>query len=169
MTNRKCQLYNLVSIGEPLDTGERIFQLRNRVKRIFKRRLRYLQNTISEIVGKRNEELQTSVANSNVSLKLKPGDIVCVKSREEIQNTLNRWNSLKGCAFMEEMWPYCGTVHRVFKCVNQFLDERSYLIRKCKGIVLLEGVVCNGTKDYGPCDRSCFLFWREEWLKKTGD
>jgi hypothetical protein len=65
------------------------------------------------------------------------------------------------------MWPYCGTIHPVLKRVNEFLDERTYLVRKCKGIVLLDGIVCQGTKDFGPCDRSCFLFWREEWLEKV--
>jgi len=97
---------------------------------------------------------------------LKPGDWVIVKSKEEIKETVNNWNQLKGCAFMEEMWPYCGTKQRVLKRVERFLDERDYLVKKCKGIVLLEGVMCQGTKDFGPCDRSCFYFWREEWLEK---
>jgi hypothetical protein len=32
--------------------------------------------------------------------------------------------------------------------------------------VLLDGVMCDGT-EHGGCDRSCFLFWREEWLKRV--
>lgn len=166
MHNKKCQLYDLAGIAEPLNVWERTYQRRKRAKRIIKRRLRYLQNVLSEITGRKKELLRTSTEASAKILNLKPGDLVRIKSREEIQNTLNRWNAFKGCAFIEEMWPYCGTTHRVFKRVNQFLDERTYLIRKCKGIVLLEGVICHGTKDFGPCDRSCFLFWREEWLEK---
>jgi len=166
MHNKKCQLYDFAVIAEPLHLGERIFQRRNRFKRIVKRRLRYVHNVFSEITGRKKELLNTSTEERATVLNLKPGDIVRIKSREEIQSTLNRWNSLKGCAFMEEMWQYCGTIHCVFKRVNKFLDERTYLVRKCKGIVLLESVICNGTKDFGPCDRSCFLFWREEWLEK---
>jgi len=98
---------------------------------------------------------------------LQPGDAVSVLSKEEIQKTLNHWNGLKGCAFMEEMWVYCGTTQRVLKRVNSFLDERDYKMKKCKGIVILDGVMCNGTKDFGKCDRSCFFFWRDEWLKKV--
>jgi hypothetical protein len=94
------------------------------------------------------------------------GDTVVVRSFEQIKKTLNRWNQLKGCSFMEEMRPYCGTRQRVFKQVNRFLDERDYLLKKCSGIVLLENVICEGTKDFGPCDRSCFYFWRSEWLQK---
>jgi hypothetical protein len=29
--------------------------------------------------------------------------------------------------------------------------------------------MCQGTKDFGRCDRSCFFFWREEWLEKLGE
>jgi hypothetical protein len=34
-------------------------------------------------------------------------------------------------------------------------------------VAILDGVICNGTEDFGPCDRSCFFFWREEWLEKV--
>ena len=108
-----------------------------------------------------------AIAPDSIGL-LKPGDLVQVKSKAEIQATLNRWNQLKRCAFMEEMGPYCGTTQRVFKRVEKFLDERDYLMKKCKGIIILEGVYCEGTRDFGACDRSCFFFWREEWLKKAG-
>ena len=33
-------------------------------------------------------------------------------------------------------------------------------------IVILDGVICEGTKDFGICDRACFYFWRVEWLEK---
>jgi hypothetical protein len=68
---------------------------------------------------------------------------------------------------MEEMWEYCGTTHKVLKRVEKFLDERDYLIKKCNGMVILEGVYCQGTVDFGECDRTCFIFWREEWLEKV--
>jgi hypothetical protein len=80
---------------------------------------------------------------------------------------LDRWNRLKGCTFLVEMAPYCGTRQRVFKCVSHFLDERDYLVKRCRNLVLLEGVFCNGTVDFGRCDRSCFFFWRAEWLEKV--
>jgi hypothetical protein len=97
---------------------------------------------------------------------LHPGDIVRIKSRDQIKATLDNWNRLKGCAFMEEMWAYCDTTQRVLKKVEQFLDERDYHIKKCKSVFLLDGIICNGTKDFGRCDRSCFFFWREEWIEK---
>ncbi len=97
---------------------------------------------------------------------LQPGDTVRVGSKEEIEATLDNWNQLRGCAFMEEMWSYCGSTHRVLKPVRMFLDERDYTVKQCRGIYLLEEAMCNGTRDFGKCDRSCFFFWREEWLVK---
>lgn len=101
--------------------------------------------------------------------KLKAGDLVRVRSKEEIKATLNYWGQLKNCMFMPDMLPYCGTTQRVLKTVERFVDERDYRVKKSRGLVLLEGLTCQGTSDYGRCDRSCFFFWREEWLEKLDE
>jgi hypothetical protein len=98
--------------------------------------------------------------------KFKAGDLVRVRTKEEIKSTLNYWGQLKNCRFMSDMSPYCGTTQRVLKTVERFVDERDNRIKKSHGLVLLEGVYCQGTPDFGRCDRSCFFFWREEWLEK---
>jgi hypothetical protein len=97
---------------------------------------------------------------------LQAGDLVRVRDRKTIESTLNQSHQYKGCAFMGDMWQYCGTVQRVMKRVQRFVDERDARVYKATGIVLLENMICQGTADYGPCDRSCFYFWREEWLEK---
>jgi hypothetical protein len=159
-----CQIHSLTELAEPLGKLERAWQFfKKRLKRFTKRRLRYVQNTIREV-------LHSSSGGDKDPLKRKeelhPGDVVLVLPREEIRKTLNRWNGLRGCAFMEEMWSFCGAKQRVLKRVNTFLDERDYEMKRCRGIVILDGVLCSGIKDFGPCDRSCFFFWREEWLKR---
>jgi len=146
----------------------KFIQLRNRLKRIMKRRLNFLMNVVSQTYHSKTrlqglDDAETIVAVTN----LKPGDEVQVKSHQEIKGTLNRWNQLKGCALMEEMWDYCGTRQQVYKRVERFLDERDYLMKKTRGIVILKDVICKGSKDFGACDRSCFFFWREEWLEKV--
>jgi len=95
-----------------------------------------------------------------------PGDRVRVRSLGEIQKTLNAFKELKGCAFLEDMKQYCGNEQRVLKVMERFLDERDYQVKRAKGIVLMEGVYCQGTLVFGRCDRSCLSFWREEWLEK---
>jgi hypothetical protein len=114
-----------------------------------------------------NTSKTSSTLSPNVAkLSLKAGDRVWVRSREEIEATLDSRNELKGCVFMSEMWRYCGTEQCVLKPMDQFLDERTYRVRKTRGIVLLEGAVCQGTEYPKGCDRSCFFFWRKEWLAK---
>ena len=102
-----------------------------------------------------------------VSLGLKNGDRVRVRSHEEIQATLNPFKELKGCAFLPEMWKFCGTEQCVLQVMERFLDERDYKVKKVKGLVLLENVICRGTPVFGRCDRCCHFFWREEWLEKV--
>jgi hypothetical protein len=101
--------------------------------------------------------------------RLQGGDWVRVRPRTEIDATLNHWRQLKGCTFMPEMGEYCGTTQRVLKRVERFVDERDLRVKTARGILLLEGVICQGTADFGRCDRSCFPFWREEWLEKIAE
>jgi len=164
MAKKQCQIQCLDQLAEPTRTFEILWQRRKRAKRIIKRRWEYLSNSIFGIIHEKDggKGLEGGLSGNT----LVPGDLVRVRSKEEIQSTLDRWNQLKGCGFMEEMMPYCGTRQRVYKRVKRFLDERDYLLKKCTGIVILEGVFCEGTKDFGSCDRSCFFFWREEWLER---
>jgi len=142
-----------------------LFQKIKKAKHAKKKRKNYLLRLTHKSKNGQNRPVEL-VDKLSSNGPFKPGDIVRVRSKEEIQATLDGWNQLKGCAFMEEMWRYYGTKQKVFKSVNKFLDERDYLIKKCKNIYLQEGVVCEGIKDIAECDRSCFFFWREEWLEK---
>ena len=167
MSKNQCQIHDLPAMAEPLSPVDVIWQRRNRIRRILKRRMNYLKNMFSEMTSSDKTKPAASVKMQSAAERLKAGDMVRVKSKEEILRTLNRWNQLNRCSFMEEMWPHCGTKQRVLRRVEKFLDERDYLIKKCKGILILDGVMCEGTKDFGACDRACFFFWREEWLEKV--
>ena len=160
-----CQMCSLPLQVEPFGVVDFIGHFRNRLRSFFKRRWRYMINLFSEFLNRSNHCAERSNIDTEV-LPLQPGDRVRVKTSAEIQETLNRWNRLKGCSFMDEMWQYCGTEQRVMKRVEKFLDERDYRVRKCKRLVILEGLICQGTRSFGACDRSCFYFWREEWLDK---
>lgn len=165
MHYRRCQIECVQVIPEPYSALNIAWQRLRRLKRILKRRWRYVVNFLREAEHAKGHA-RSSDAKQTIIPALEHGDYVRVRSREEIQATLDRWNQLKGCAFMEEMWHHCGTTQRIYRRVERFMDERDYLVKRCRGIVLLEGVMCEGTKDFGACDRSCFYFWREEWLEK---
>ena len=136
------------------------------------RHIRALKSQTDQIINRltklfvRTKEVscpETSVQASG----LKPGDLVRVRSEAEIRASLDHFGRLKGCMFMPEMLPYCGTVQRVFRPMTRFVDERDYHVKKCRGIVLLDGLQCQGTSHYGRCDRACYYFWREEWLEEA--
>jgi hypothetical protein len=136
------------------------------VKKQLKKFDRWQTKVSTRINGKKAAEAPVVQA---PAIKLQAGDWVRVRSREEIEATLDKWKELKGCAFLEYMGPFCGTNQRVLQVVERFLDERDYKVKKSKGVVLLEGVICRGTPVFGRCDRCCHLFWREEWLEKIED
>lgn len=166
MSNLKydCQLPGLPKLaeGEQKDASLPLLIL-------LKRRLARVWNYS---VKSRLKRIEKSFIKSPAALaaipaeKLQAGDRVRVRTTEEIKATLDRWNELKGCAFLSEMWQYCGTEQRVLVRMERFLDERDYKVKKCHGIVLLEGLMCTGTPVFGRCDRRCHFFWREEWLEK---
>jgi len=159
-----CQIFTIPEMIEPIGDLDKIKQFPNRIRRFIKRRLMYLRNWIT--VYKHEAKIKPEATLSKSNNHLQAGDWVFVKSRMDIRTTLNLWNKLGGCGFMEEMWLYCGTSQQVLKQVNQFLDERDYRVKRCKNTVILDGVYCSGTVDFGPCDRNCFFFWREEWLER---
>jgi hypothetical protein len=132
-----------------------------------KRKLKKQMSNLSHAIGFAKKRQSSPFAQTiSGTQSLIAGDLVRVRSEQEIQATLNTWNELNGCMFMDAQWQYCGTTQRVLKPVERFVDERDYQVKKARGLVLLEGLICEGTPDYGRCDRSCFYFWREEWLEK---
>ncbi len=100
---------------------------------------------------------------------LHEGDIVRVRSLEQIRETLDANGGCHGCAFLEPMARYCGQELRVAKCLQRFFDEKRWRMLKCRNVVLLEGAFCDGSghPDTLGCDRMCLFFWRIEWLESS--
>lgn len=173
--NEGCQIANLPHFSEgyavvpPENLARRVRLLVRRnlnayqVKKIrafLNRFIHAFQKIIHPDSGK------AAVKPAAVEGRLQVGDWVRVRSSEEIKGTLNPWGQLKGCMFMPDMAQYCGTTQRIFRRLERFVDERDYHVKESHGVVLLEGLYCQGTAEYGRCDRACFYFWREEWLEK---
>jgi hypothetical protein len=108
-----------------------------------------------------------NVSPKKSSTPLKPGDMVRVRSLEEIQATLDEDGRYRGgMLFIDEMAQYCGGTYRVLKRVNKVFDALPWKMKKSHEIVILEGVFCHGYGPYKECDRTCFFFWKEAWLEK---
>jgi hypothetical protein len=109
---------------------------------------------------------KTQVETKQESLNLQQGEFVQVKSMREIALTLDDRGRHKGLYFMPEMEKFAGKKFRVFKKVETILLESNGELRKIKSpTYFLDGVHCDGKKQ-GGCDRACFHYWREDWLKK---
>jgi hypothetical protein len=100
-------------------------------------------------------------------LDLRPGDLVRIKSKEEIVATLDKTNRNRGLSFDGEMSNYCGRTARVRARVNRLIEESTGEMIDIKSdCIILEGVVCSG--DYHRfCPRAIYPYWREIWLEKV--
>lgn len=104
------------------------------------------------------------------TLNLQPGDMVRVKSYEEILATINKSNKNRGLYFDAEMVPYCGGVYRVRSRVERFLDEKTGVMRYMKTPgVILEGGWCRSfySERRAFCPRAIYAWWREAWLERA--
>jgi hypothetical protein len=104
------------------------------------------------------------------TLHLQPGELVRVKSHEEILATLNEESRNRGLRWDAEMVPYCGGTYRVLKRVTKIINERTGNIQEIKNpCVILESVFCQSR--YSACrmfcPRSIYSYWREIWLERV--
>jgi hypothetical protein len=103
-------------------------------------------------------------------LGLRPGDLVRMKSYEEILATLDVRLSNRGLSFDAEFVPFCGKVFRVSTCVERFVDEKTGRLKQLKTpAVILEGVSCKAlfSAQRMFCPRSIHLWCREIWLERA--
>ena len=104
---------------------------------------------------------------SDERLGLQPGDLVEVKSKEEIFATLDERDRNRGLRFDSEMLNYCGMRAKVLRRVEHIVDEQSGRMLHIKGdCIILEGIVCTGTF-HRSCPRRIFPYWREAWLRRA--
>jgi hypothetical protein len=130
--------------------------------------LQRLFSALSRIRTGPAAQFNTNARNAPVvseTLHLQAGDLVEVKSLGEILQTLDAGGKCKGLLFMPEMRAFCGKKLRVYKKVERILIETTGELRSMRNTVLLEGSICDGWN--GACDRSCFYFWRDAWLRKV--
>jgi hypothetical protein len=100
-------------------------------------------------------------------LNLQPGEIVEVRSKDEIMATLDKTQKNRGLWFDSEMLPYCGGIYRVLRRVHRIVDEKTGKIVSMKNpCIVLEGVVCK-SDFHRLCPRAIYPFWRENWLKRA--
>jgi hypothetical protein len=101
---------------------------------------------------------------------LQPGELVRVKSHEEILKTVDSRNRNRGMYWDAELVPYCGGTYRVLKRVTRLIDEKTAKMVEMKNpCIILDTVVCQAR--YSPCRMLCpksmYPYWREIWLERV--
>lgn len=140
------------------------WQLENRGLRGMLRHM-LLRQRSSPTSVKGNAAAKDNIDNDEV-LHLRPGEWVEVKSIDEVMATLDDRRRNRGLLWMTGMRKHCGHQYRVLRRVERIILESNGELRKMKNTVLLDGVMCNGST-FNRCDRSCFHFWREVWLRRV--
>ncbi len=108
----------------------------------------------------------------SLQLGLEPGEWVRVRSKEEIELTLNKGQRNRGLWFDVELVPFCddGT-YRVLRRVERIINEKTgELVRLRNPCIILEGVTCSGNYSHRRMfsRRHEYHFWHEIWLRRAG-
>lgn len=103
-----------------------------------------------------------------MSLGLRAGEWVVVRSKEEILATLDADARLDGLPFQPEMFAFCGKRLRVYKAAHKTCDSTPHRTggRRMYDTVHLEHARCDGNGHDG-CQADCVFFWKEAWLKRA--
>lgn len=136
---------------------------------------RWLYNRVQAVTGgvpfpRSRGRIPTGQPTPRCDLGLRAGDLVRVRSHDEILETLDAGLSNRGLWFDAELVPFCGKVFRVSTRVERFIDEKTGRMRRMKTpAVMLEGVTCralySGQRMF--CPRAIHSWWREIWLERV--
>ena len=97
------------------------------------------------------------------------GELVQVRSREEILRTLDAEGCLDGLPFMPEMLRLCDQPFRVAKRAHKTCDFVNKTgVRALPAAVHLENLRCDGSA-HGGCQAKCMFFWKDAWLRPLPD
>jgi hypothetical protein len=111
------------------------------------------------------EGFLTKTAGEGIGLK--PGELVKVKPKIEIMQTLNKRNRNRGLSFDREMVKYCGGTYRVQRRIGKIVnDQTRTMMRLPNDCIVLDGVICQGDLNKF-CPRSILPYWREIWLERV--
>lgn len=94
------------------------------------------------------------------------GDVVQIRSKEEILATLDENGCLDGMPFMPEMLQFCGEQFHVDAVAHKTCEtaKRTWKGRRLDTTVHVGRLRCDGAA-HGGCQADCKLFWKDEWLQ----
>lgn len=115
----------------------------------------------SPVVGNLN---RTPVAR----LDLQSGEMVEIKSVEEIAQTLDLKGRNRGLQYDLLLGKYSGRRLRVQSRLDFMILEPTGEMKRPEATVILENLTCFCANVVGGCPREDVIYWREIWLKRVG-
>ena len=103
-----------------------------------------------------------------IALHYKQGDLVEVRTKAEIEPTIDAFGKNRGLRIDHEMLRHSGKRFRVLRKVDRIILETTGKMREIQNTVLLDQVQCEGLCRRA-CSRSSHPMWREAWLKKIDE
>jgi len=103
-------------------------------------------------------------------LDLKPGELVQIKTPQEISETLDVNYRNRGLFFDTELIRWCGGTYRVKFRVEKIINEHNgRMLQLPNDCIVLEGVACAAECSQGRllCPREIHHYWREIWLRRV--
>ena len=109
------------------------------------------------------------------SLGLQPGEMVRIKSRAQIVQTLDRHGRNRGMGICSEMTRCCGREAQVRYRVDRLIEETTGIMREMSDTVTLQNIRNDGSLaeeclcygQLGDCPRGEVMYWREIWLERV--
>jgi hypothetical protein len=99
-------------------------------------------------------------------LDLAVGDLVEVRSTEEILATLDDNGELDAMPFMPEMLQFVGQRFQVYKRAHKTCDTATRTGGRSLNHTVHLKTRCDGS-GHGGCQAGCLIFWKEAWLKRS--
>lgn len=107
-----------------------------------------------------------SAKTPHLVLNIQPGELVRIRTKREIEETLNSQFKNRGLWFDKEMTRFCGGTYKVRARVDRQIDERTgKMVTINTPCITLEGVTATGEYfEFAPLDER--IYWREIWLER---
>jgi hypothetical protein len=103
-----------------------------------------------------------------IKIGYRPGDMVEIKSPEEIKETLNSKGCNRGLRYGHGLNRFCGTRFRVRDRIDRMIIESTGQMIHLEGTVTLEHSTCLCYMNaFGGCPRQDLVYWREAWLRRV--
>ncbi len=164
-----CQLQVLTVGTSEVTSANRMRSLALRLISATERRLDRLRERLGQPKGVSGNPDQPGEAAAESGGAFNSGDVVEVLSLGEIKKTLDDAGNCDGLHFMAGMEIYCGRRFVIRKRVRTMFDERSWRMVRIRNAYILDGVICEarGMYEREGCDRCCFFFWKDRWLRRV--